>query len=54
MPTEKEIEAALAAWDSIPRHKDLDGRQRMRSEGSKFSYPVFPDSWPATKTSNQF
>ena len=31
MPTEKEIEAALAAWDSIPRHKDLDGRQRMRA-----------------------
>ena len=30
MPTEKEIEAALAAWDSIPRHKDLDGRQRMK------------------------
>lgn len=29
MPTEKEIEAALAAWDSIPRHKDLDGRQRL-------------------------
>lgn len=31
MPTEKEIEAAMAAWDSIPRHKDLDGRQRMRA-----------------------
>ncbi len=31
MPTEKEIEAALAAWDSIPRHKDLDGRRRMRA-----------------------
>lgn len=36
MPTEKEIEAALAAWDSIPRHKDLDGRQRKRKDLEKW------------------
>jgi len=28
--------------------------KRILSEGSKFSYPVFPDNWAATETSNQF
>lgn len=31
MPTEKEIEAALAAWDRTRRHLDPDGRLRMRA-----------------------
>lgn len=30
-PTEEQVEKALKAWDSIPKHRDPSGRERMKA-----------------------